>query len=130
MKNRTFDDSNLYPRNTNWVGKFEGEVERYDYPDTSIYRFVCRYPDDSGAVVYFPYEDMKRLFNQLLPEFMVKDEADDSYIPEEDVEYTLTPKGRAIADGMQLRSVEVKTVQYEDGAKMTESREYYSHDDH
>jgi hypothetical protein len=106
------------------------EVERYDDPKGTMYRLsITQNPLVSGnEIFYLSRDETKKLFDQLLPEFMIKATNEDGtveYEEEHEEVFALTPRGRAIVDGLKLVRTVIKTNKYEDGGEVTETTEIY-----
>ena len=81
------------------------EVERYDDEVGTLYRLAFRAADDSVQVLYIDRRVASGIFDQLLPEFMI---TTDDGLTADDETYVLTPRGRAMADGLSLVRTEIK----------------------
>lgn len=99
-------------------------IAKYIDPQGTLYRIVV-----GTTVLYFTADDALALFEQLRPEFMVRDddEKGECWIEPEDNEptYTLTPRGRAKADGLVLDRSLVITETDSKGYEVTKVEESY-----
>lgn len=132
--NREYDHYVRDPeyREYQWYIDADNEpIACYTDPSGQLYRLVFRNYQNpvTASIAYFSKDDLRKLFEEVLPEFMIKIEGPEGpeYARDEDIEYTLTPHGRAIADGLALTRTEIKTIRYDDSslAPVTEVTDIY-----
>lgn len=103
-----------------------GDIEKYTDPEGELYRMHFISTDGSTNLLYISRDTAKELFEQFLPEFMIKQD-DGSYEEEPEETYALTPRGRALADGLHLVTTVIKTTTtpYDDDGPSVEVIETY-----